>query len=1186
MKITLEAKAGRGQPAVQEIERDSITIGSAADCDLAVVGEGLEFSHVSPHHARIELTPQGAKLSDLGSEKGTWVNGKSVQQPMVIRQGARFTLGRLGPTVTVKALDLSVPAVATQPTREAASIKGQQRGSGKLVALALLVLLAAGGGAAFYFLQEETFNPGEFVGGDGDHFALVIGVGDYPDSQPIDDASEADRDAAKLAAALHQRGFDVTLMTQALDDPESFATNIPTANNIRHQLQKLLGENRDLDGNDVVLVAFVGQGVKFATKGTRATTDGFYLCPADANIRGLTDTDQIGGEHNLLSLADFYDELAKTDKVNTRLLYLDVCRHNPDEPPLAESLQVKVLPELRLPPGRVSLLTSCSVGEETFVDPDLDGSPAVHFLCSALMGEADAGDKADQQLTLDELREYVTKNTTHHVATYAAGKKQQPELRGRESRDNVLCRYDAKPSTNSGAGQSLSSQPDPEPQTEDTGRHATPAASTVAAAALSVEDQLAADAYGVLKKYCADCHNSESDEHSLHAILTHSELVAAADAEEGFVVPGKPEASTVWMRVCSDKDMPPDEDGIDQPTDAERELVAEWIKAGARPFPEVAAPAPVVVEDGLVRPAANEEEQQLADAALAFIEQQCGNCHGGSNSKGSFGNITNLQALLQVGTKGIPYVTPGNPEESRLWIVIENGRMPKGTDAKLTPAQMAPIKDWIAAGAPSWGGGVPAREPISPTDVFRAIAADLRELDASDRPYRRYFTLDHLYNNAFETRLNGKNISLEQLRFMRAAVSKTINSLTWEPSITLPRPIGNSIVLHDTVLAIDLRDYGWSAGQWQSLLDVYPYGLQWDADRQNRELSDLADEVFRMAGTKLPMLRADWFVVNSTKPDFYFDLMRLPDTAAALERDIIGINSREDFLTSRVMRSGFRQSGVSGNNRLLDRHDTTLGPDGWGYYYRSYDFLQNADRGNLEQFPLGPDFAQNPFSEFAFHEDGGEMIFSLPNGMQGYYLCAGDKATRLDKGPISVVKDETEISGTPEIVCALSCFYCHANGVLTEFQDTTLASTRLTGDAFRKAREIYVPHHEMRAAADKDQQLFVRSLRVCTEPFLHADGVTTDVTEIREPIGEIAKRFHGNQSDMSLEDAAAELYTTPELLRSRITGAQAYRELGLGSLPDGGAIKRDLWESKPSADEPSVFQRLAREIHGLDPVIP
>lgn len=1162
MKIHLEARAGRTPPLAAEIEQPQVVIGSGAGCHFVVTGEGLDFTHVAPQHARIDLTPQGATLTDLGSDKGTWVGGKCVDQPLQLRAGMRFTLGRLGPTVTVKSLDLSLPAPAPEKRQPSS------RRSWKPVAAALLLLLGLGAAAAILLQKLQPVDPGQFVGGDGDHFALVIAVGDYPDAQPLDDVAYADDDAVKLAHALHARGYDVTLMTQTdRSDPHLQALQ-PTAANIRHKLQQLLTNNRELDGADVVVVAFIGQSVKFPARGSRPATDGFFLCPADANVRGIEHVDQVAAENNLLSLNDIQTPLAQCRQAHVKLVYLDTCRFNPAAPPSTDALQAKSLPELAAPPGGVSLLVSCSPGEQTLIDTRLPGSAAVHYFTRALDGDAGAAQSGHQELTLDGLSRFLTDKTTQHVFSHIDGRRQRPELKGRESRDRVLCRLEPRAAAPGGSEPvQTASAPQPTP---------TPAPGPTPAE-LSPEDQVAHAARKFLQKYCAACHNGPSDDHDFEAILDHARLVAAAGAAEGYVVPKNLPASSVWVRAVQDKDMPPED--ADQPTDEERQILVQWIDQGARPFPMVAA----TIIAGETRPAATDEERKLAEAARAFLELHCQRCHGGGQSKGSFANVLNPEALLQAGTKGVPYVTPGNPDESRVWQVVDKGTMPKGTGAELTAAQKQPLREWILAGAPAWGGEA-VREPIPVRSVFEAMVADLRGLDAADRPYRRYFTLDHLYNNSFAQRMGGMNITDAQLRAMRAAVSKTVNSLTWNPHIRVPRTMGDPRTLHGTLLAIDLRDYGWTAADWQSLLDDYPYGLQWDAHRQDRELARLAEDVFRLAGTRLPMLRADWFVINATSPTHYFRLMRLPGNVDELER-MLGVDSRRDFLQGRLMRSGFRQSGVSSNNRLLDRHETSYGPEGRGFYWRSYDFLKNSQRGNLELFPLGPDFRGNPFSEFAFDEDGGEIIFSLPNGLQAYYLIRKD-GRQLDQGPIEVVKDETEISGSPAIVCALSCFYCHANGVITAFRDTTLASTQLTGTAFTKARDLYVPPEEMSAAAEADRDLFVRSLRLCIEPFLLVDGETRDVTEIPEPIGEIAKRYHGNQSDMALEDAASELYTTPEKLRVQIENVQKFRELGLGSLGSGGSIKRDLWEHKPSAAEPSIYQELARQIHGLDPVIP
>ena len=68
-------------------------------------------------------------------------------------------------------------------------------------------------------------------------------------------------------------------------------------------------------------------------------------------------------------------------------------------------------------------------------------------------------------------------------------------------------------------------------------------------------------------------------------------------------------------------------------------------------------------------------------------------------------------------------------------------------------------------------------------------------------------------------------------------------------------------------------------------------------------------------------------------------------------------------------------SGVSGQNRMVERHDAQFGA-----YWKSYDFKPNNTKSDLAQFPLGPVFKDHPFEKLAFEHDGGELIFNLPNG--------------------------------------------------------------------------------------------------------------------------------------------------------------------------------------------------------------
>ena len=83
-------------------------------------------------------------------------------------------------------------------------------------------------------------------------------------------------------------------------------------------------------------------------------------------------------------------------------------------------------------------------------------------------------------------------------------------------------------------------------------------------------------------------------------------------------------------------------------------------------------------------------------------------------------------------------------------------------------------------------------------------------------------------------------------------------------------------------------------------------------------------------------------------------------------------------------RAGFNNSGVSNHNRVVERHKSR-----YGAYWKSYDFAGSVGAQNILTHPLG------------FTHDGGEAIFNLPNGLQGYYL-ANASGFRLDEAPINI----------------------------------------------------------------------------------------------------------------------------------------------------------------------------------------
>src|SRR5690606_37235278 len=107
--------------------------------------------------------------------------------------------------------------------------------------------------------------------------------------------------------------------------------------------------------------------------------------------------------------------------------------------------------------------------------------------------------------------------------------------------------------------------------------------------------------------------------------------------------------------------------------------------------------------------------------------------------------------------------------------------------------------------------------------------------------------------------------------------------------------------------------------------------------------------------------------------------------------------------------------------------------------------------------------------------DGGEMIFSLPNGLQGYYLGDGAEK-RLSEGPVNVVEDSKSTSGTPAVVNAISCMACHHSGIIPFTDDVRAGRSVPLGEARFKVDQLYPKQEEMNELIAKDQQRFLKAL--------------------------------------------------------------------------------------------------------------
>jgi hypothetical protein len=387
-------------------------------------------------------------------------------------------------------------------------------------------------------------------------------------------------------------------------------------------------------------------------------------------------------------------------------------------------------------------------------------------------------------------------------------------------------------------------------------------------------------------------------------------------------------------------------------------------------------------------------------------------------------------------------------------------------------------------------------------------------IEARQRRFIRYLTLHHLAN---------ANDSEAEVQIARQAVAKLINSLSWHPRITQPRAIDPQ----QTILRLDLRDYKWNARSWDRLIFFYPYRVP----IQSAEAKAIA----AATGSDQAFLRGDWFVATASRPPLYHDLLQLPGSDRELERQL-RIEAQTDIQEECVARAGFNDSGVSKNNRLIERHDSV-----YGAYWRSYDFAENTGRQNLFEHPLGPAAGAT-----SFQHAGGEVIFHLPNGLQGYLLL--DRAgRRVDRAPIDIVSDPKRPDRIVEN--GLSCMSCHERGLLPK-ADQVRAHIEKNPTAFPKAeieliKALYPPERTMRALLDEDNERYRNAL-----------AKTGAHTASNDPITSTTLRYEGT---FDLTTAAAETGLQPHEFVKRLDQSPLLARI-LGALRSkGGSIQRDVF---------------------------
>ena len=529
---------------------------------------------------------------------------------------------------------------------------------------------------------------------------------------------------------------------------------------------------------------------------------------------------------------------------------------------------------------------------------------------------------------------------------------------------------------------------------------------------------------------------------------------------------------------------------------------------------------------------------EVETKAYAALDKHCARCHqvgkleDRAKAASGFGNVLHLADIA----KDTSLVVPGNPDNSEIVKQIASGNMPydiKDGSNIFAPTpkddEVAAIRTWITSLADKGQLACGGRKFISNEAMINTIATDMEARPEHRVATTRYVTLTHLYNACAEDK---------EMEVYRQAVIKLVNSLSRQSDVVrLSTSIADEA---KTILRINLQDVGWTSDDWEKLASLYPYAVKPDSRR--------FDFVSTQMSSKVPFLRGDWLAFTASRPPVYHDLLRLPDTFQGLQKklDVDVAGNIAKFLAKR---SGFQRSFVSQNNRLIERHTVST-----GYFWTSYDFAGNKGRQSLFEHPLGPS------GDSGFTHDGGETLFSLPNGFNGYYLNTAD-GKRLDKGPTEIVRDVDRKDLA--VTNGISCFGCHDQGIRLAKDDIRkhVIDNRNFPKSVREGVEaMYPPQKEMDGLLAQDAERFKNAmLKAGLNPSLKLGGI--------EMIGALSKQYEKN---LDLRQVASEFGLSSDDLKKAAGEVGGDAQTMVRRLEQQGYVPRDNLEGTFAGLVPSL----------------
>jgi len=610
--------------------------------------------------------------------------------------------------------------------------------------------------------------------------------------------------------------------------------------------------------------------------------------------------------------------------------------------------------------------------------------------------------------------------------------------------------------------------------------------------------------------------------------------------------------------ACSFGEIDNSKDGISPPTD----LTQDSTQATTSDATDVAAPTGNGAKQSTAKPATAAPDaydpdndpftSTLGKEVKAILETNCANCHQGTKS-GDMDYILNLKELVKNDK-----VVPGIKEDSQLYVRMQQQSMPPAFERTQRPTfgQIDQVGQFIDElpkdlfGSDTSCNTVPF---LSQDEQIALMASDIQKLDAVDQPFTRYLTITYSSNAGA---CEGERKELERQRF---ALFKGINSVSTNPVVGNPQPIDEN----DTIYRIDIRDYNWDRqidlldngtvlfdDAWDAIVDgVGAFAVPFTGDQ--------ADDLVLDSATEVPFLPVNAFIQATEFGDLYYSLIGAKANLFDFELDVLKIDTKADIADDDLLRGGFSNSGVSKQERVLNRFDQ--GTAGGYAYWISFDFDggSGAEGNNGLVLNLANEsIYENPI-DFKF--TGGEAIFNLPNGFQGYYV-ANAAGARLNEAPVGIVIDPAQNNGV--VTNGASCHSCHNAGMIT-FTDTVRQfvlenKVKFDNDTFEAVMNQYPTATKFQQAMDADSELHVRSVEKSGIPRGTPDAVSRMYLDFQ--LGNVTTKIAAGE----LQVTEAELIDNLQLLDPKLANLRA----------KDGYVDRDIFES--------VFVDSLCQLHSVD----